>query len=269
MVFNELFASSGSIVGKILPAFIVGVFSYIIIKALTAAMSRFGKRSALPDNVISLINKIVTYFIAFISIVLVLDIFNFNVAAFVASFGIVGLIIGIGAQSIISNFIAGILLLLEKPFVKGDFIDVTGFQGIVEHISIRNTLIKTFDGRLINIPNSTFTINAVTNYSRTGEIQVKIPLSFSTSVNLVKVSEIMSAVAKSIQGVRQHNVEVLITEITLSDSEWIVGVELRFWINRISNRDDVVSRILAGIKEDLAKEKIILIQSGSEDEGAL
>ncbi len=266
---NEFFTGLGSLIGKILPAFIVGVFSYIFIRTLTAAMSRFGKRSALPDNVISLINKIVTSFIAFISIVLILDIFNFNVAAFVASFGIVGLIIGIGAQSVISNFIAGVFIQIEKPFIKGDFIDITGFQGNVEQISIRNTLIRTFDGRLITIPNSTFNVNAVTNYSRTGEIQVKIPLSFSTSANLVKVSEIVSAVAKSIQGVRQHNVEVLITGITLSDSEWIVGVELRFWINLISNRDDVVSKILVSIKEELAKEKLIPISSGAEEESKI
>ncbi len=264
MVFNELFASAGGLVGKILSVFIVAVFSYIIIKGLTTTLSRFGKRSDLPDNIIRLINKIITYFIAFTSLILILDIFNFNVATFVASFGIAGLIIGIAAQSVISNFIAGFFIHLEKPFIKGDFIDITGFQGNVENISIRNTLINTFDGRLITIPNSTFTTNAVTNYSRIGKIQVKIPLSFSSDTNLGKVSEIMSAVTKSTQGVQPYNIEVLVTGMTQSDSEWNVGVELRFWINKISNRDITISKVLTGIKDELAKDKLIPIQSGAE-----
>jgi small-conductance mechanosensitive channel len=119
MVFNELFASAGGLIGKFLSAFIVAVFSYIIIKGLTAALSRFGKRSALPDNVISLINKIITYFIAFISLILILDnIFNFNVATFVASFGIAGLIIGIGANRLYQILLPGFSSISKNPLSK-------------------------------------------------------------------------------------------------------------------------------------------------------
>jgi small-conductance mechanosensitive channel len=120
---------------------------------------------------------------------------------------------------------------------------------------------------LITIPNSTFNTNAVTNYSRTGKTQVKIPLSFKSGTNLGKVSEIMNIVTKSTQGVRPDNIEVLVTGMTTDDSEWNAGVELRFWINRISNRDDVISKVLSGIKEELAKEKLIPIQSAAEEGG--
>ena len=175
----------------------------------------------------------VTYFIAFIGFVLILDVFDFQIATFVASFGIVGLIIGIGAQALISNFISGILIMFEKPFIIGDFIDITGFQGVVEDIRLRSTSVKTFDGRVITVPNSTLTSNVVINYSRTGELQVKIPVSFKSDVDVEKVSKIMTSVAKSTHGVHPYRIEALVTGITQSDTLWTVEVELRFWVNHV------------------------------------
>jgi MscS family membrane protein len=207
----------------------------------------------------------VTYFIAFIGFVLILDVFDFQIATFVASFGIVGLILGIGAQALISNFISGILIMFEKPFIIGDFIDITGFQGVVEDIRLRSTSVKTFDGRVITVPNSTLTSNAVINYSRTGELQVKIPVSFKADVDVEKVSKIMNSVAKNTHGVHPYRIEVLVTRITQSDTLWTVEVELRFWVNHVLDRDVIVSNVTSRIKDELAKEMIKKIPPPGQD----
>jgi small conductance mechanosensitive channel len=260
MLLETFFAGSiKPLLEKIILSLIIFVIAFTIAKAIATAITGFGKREGIPGGVIRLMNKIVTYFIAFIGFVLILDIFNFQIATFVASFGIVGLIIGIGAQALISNFISGILIMFEKPFIIGDFIDIIGFQGVVEEIRLRSTSVKTFDGRVITIPNSTLTSNAVINYSRTGEIQVKIPVSFKADVDVEKVSKIMSSVAKSTHGVRQYRIEVLVRGITQSDTVWKVEIELRFWINHVLDRDVIVSNVTGGIKEELAKERIITV----------
>jgi small conductance mechanosensitive channel len=261
---------SGSIrplLEKIILSLIIIVIASIIAKTIATAITGFGKRESIPDSVTYLMKRIVTYFIAFIGIVLILDIFNFQITTFVASFGIVGLIIGIGAQAIISNFISGILIMFEKPFIIGDFIDITGFGGVVEDISLRSTRIKTFDGRIITIPNSTLTSNAVINYSRTGEIQVKIPVSFKADVDIEKVSKIMRSIAKRTQGVRQYGIEVLVTGITRRDTLWNVELELRFWLKHVLERDIIVSNVTGGIKEELAKERVITFSPSEQDLG--
>ncbi len=143
---------------------IIIVVASVIAKMIATATTRFGKKVQIPHNIISLMNKIIIYFIAFVSLVLILQIFNFDLSGFVASFGIMGLIIGIGAQAVISNIISGILIMFEKPFIIGDFVEITDFQGKVEDIKLRSTSIKTFDGRIIIVPNSMFTSNAVVNY---------------------------------------------------------------------------------------------------------
>jgi small conductance mechanosensitive channel len=259
MLFDTFFSyNTGMLVEKIVYVLIIIAIASIIAKIIATAISRFGKQSGLPDNVISSINKIITYFIAFIGFVMILDVFQFNITTFVASFGIMGLVIGLSSQAIISNFISGILIMLEKPFDAGDVIDIMGSPGIVEDISIRNTRIRTFDGRMITVPNSTFSSSAVVNYSKTGGIQVKIPLSLTAGADLEKVSKIMISAAKNRQGIQQHDIEVLVTGITLGDSSWNVGVELRFWINQVSDRDSIVSSVAGRIKEEFAKEKIML-----------
>lgn len=68
--------------------------------------------------------------------------------------------------------------MLEKPFYRGDVIDISGVQGKVEDISIRSTRVKTIDGKVITVPNSTFTTNSVINYSKSGRLQVKIQITF-------------------------------------------------------------------------------------------
>ncbi len=82
---------------KTILALIIVVIASTIAKAIATAITGIGNREGIPGSVIHLMNKIVTYFIAFIGFVLILNVFNFQIATFVASFGIVGLIIGIGA----------------------------------------------------------------------------------------------------------------------------------------------------------------------------
>jgi small conductance mechanosensitive channel len=260
MLLESFFTGSTRLLlEKMIYVLIIVVIASVIAKMIATATTRFGTEAGIPHNIISLINKVITYFIAFVSLVLILQIFNFDISSFVASFGIVGLIIGIGAQAVISNLISGILIMFEKPFIIGDFVEITGFQGKVEDIRLRSTSIKTFDGRIITVPNSTFTSSAVINYSKTGGIQVKIPVSFKADVDIEKASQIMSSVAKSTHGVRPYHIEVLVTGVTQSDSSWNVIVELRFWVNQVSDRDVIVSNVTGRIKEELAKEKILTV----------
>ncbi len=246
------------------------IIASVIAKMIAAATMRFGKEAGISHNIINLINKIITYFFAFISLILILQILGYNISTFVASFGIVGLIIsiliiGIGAQAVISNIISGILIMFEKPFIIGDFVEIMGFQGKVEDIRLRSTSIKTFDGRIITVPNLMFTYNAVIQYSKTGGIQVKIPVSFKADVDIEKASQIMNSVAKSTHGIRPYSIEVLVTGITQKDPSRNVEAELRFWVNQVTDRDVIVSNITGRIKEELAKEKITTFPPPEED----
>lgn len=97
----------------------------------------------------------------------VLDIWGIPVGPIIAGLGLFGVAVGLGAQDLFKNLIAGLLILTEKRFLPGDWIKVDGVvEGTVEEINFRSTLVRRFDKGPVYVPNSKLADNAVTNFSR-------------------------------------------------------------------------------------------------------
>jgi len=102
-----------------------------------------------------------------------------DISAIVLSLGIVGIAVGFAARDTLSNFIAGIFILVDKSFRVGDIIEMSGQSGKVIKLGLRVTTIKTVDNKLITIPNSTFSkniyINSTAQETRRVGLDVNIP----------------------------------------------------------------------------------------------
>lgn len=111
-----------------------------------------------------LLLNVITYLIFFIAGVMILQIFNVNTSAILASAGILGLAVGFGAQNLVKDVISGFFILLEDQFNVGDFVEIDGMIGNVEEIGLRTCKIRQWTGQLNIIPNGEIT--RVTNYNR-------------------------------------------------------------------------------------------------------
>jgi len=126
-----------------------------------------GLRNALTPVMIDWLTKALRIVFIIVGAAAVLQVWDIPVAGIVAGLGLFGVAIGLGAQDLFKNLIAGILILTEKRFLPGDWVKVDGIvEGTVEEINFRSTLVRRFDKGPVYVPNSKLADNAVTNFSR-------------------------------------------------------------------------------------------------------
>lgn len=142
----------------------VGAFSFLFT----------GLRETLSGAIVDWMVKTLQVLFLIIGAAAVLEIWNIPIGPILASLGVFGIAVGLGAQDLFKNLIAGILILTEKRFQPGEWIAVDGVcEGTVEKINFRSTLIRRFDKSPMYVPNSKLSDNAVTNFSRMTHRRIK------------------------------------------------------------------------------------------------
>ena len=117
------------------------------------------------EVLVDFLGNIASVLIIIIAVVAAFDTLGIPATSFMAIIGAAGLAIGLALKDSLSNFASGVMLVLFRPFTKGDFIDAGGITGTVDEIHLVSTLLTTPDNKAITVPNALMYTSAITNFS--------------------------------------------------------------------------------------------------------
>lgn len=149
---------------------VVGAIAVLIVGRIVAGTLRKGtaralERSGTDATLIPFLSGLVYYTALAVVLIAVLGLFGIETTSLVAVVGAAGLAIGLALQGTLSSFSAGVMLLVFRPFKKGDYVEVAGTSGSVNEVGIFTTILDTPDNRKIIVPNSKIYGDTITNYS--------------------------------------------------------------------------------------------------------
>ena len=180
----------------IIGAWVVSIFTYNFITIYGKWLASKTETDA-DDQLLPMLEIFSRYIIWFIAFLLILSEFHVDITPMLAGAGIGAIALALAAQEIISNFLGGAILTVDKPFKIGDRIKYDTYFGDVISIGPRSTRIRTLDFQIVTIPNSKLTSNVIVNYAMPDiRMKVRIPFSVAYGSNIRRVKQILLELAR-------------------------------------------------------------------------
>jgi len=216
-----------------LPRLGLGLLVYLIARWISSWATRLLRRrlakQKADEELIILLQMLTRWGIQALGIILALEqLAPGRLSTLLAGLGIAGVTIGFALQDVAKNFIAGILLLLTRPFEIGDTIEVNGYTGKVLSINLRFTEMREVDGRFVVIPNTEVYISPIVNFTRAPRRRIKLPLGITFDTDLDLATRATLTAILKLNGVLDDPAPQLVFE-AFSDS--VIQSVLYYWID--------------------------------------
>ena len=167
-----------------LAIFYVGKF---VISLVVRGMRKVMRRQEVDKTLETFVCNLVRMVLLVVVIIAAIGQLGIETTSFIAIFGAAGLAVGLALQGSLSNFAAGVLIVLFRPYRVGDFVEAAGIAGVVEQVQILTTVLKTGDNKQIIVPNGQIMDSIITNYSANDTRRVDMVVGVSYEDNLDKV----------------------------------------------------------------------------------
>ena len=196
---------------RLLVVALVVIGTFVILKIIDSFIGRQLNSDKIKEKgsynrivtVTNLIRRIIKVILIFIGVTIVMSVFNISIAPIIATLGVFSLAIGVGAQSLVKDFINGFFIIFEDQYSVGDLVEIGDIEGVVEYLGLRVTKIRDFDKILHVIPNSNISI--ISNKER-ANIRTKIEFYLDNSCDPDFVEE---KIKEAIEKYRDHEYMVI------------------------------------------------------------
>ncbi len=207
------------------------------------------------DTLTGVVTTSVQVAIIFLFLMMALAEFNINIAALITGAGIVGLAIGFGAQSLVKDVLAGLFVIMENQYRKGDVVRIADVSGVVEEINLRRTVLRDMDGITHVIPNGEIRVSS--NFTKQmSKVNLNISVSYDTdldkAMNVInRVGEEMDTdpqwasafisrpKALRVDKLGDSGIEIKIVAETRPSRQWEIAGELRLRLKKAFDREGI------------------------------
>lgn len=232
---------------KILLAVVILIIGSKLIKIIIKLLNKSHSYAKLDESVRSFLNsfiRVVLYAVLYITAATALGVPETSLVTALAS---CGLAVGLALQGSLSNFAGGLMILIFKPFVIGDYIVSGTFEGTVKEINVLYTVIVTLDNRTVTIPNSSISNAPVVDVTGQATRRLDISVGVSYNADIDKALSVLSALAANNKEILQTPAPQAVVD-NLGESS--IDLILRFWVNT-ENYWPVRYQMLKDVKQAL------------------
>ncbi len=208
---------------------ILAVF-LVAAQLMKQVVRKVARKVSEAEAIARLMTTIAKYAVIIIGVVIALGVLGLQKTVFslLAGAGILGLALGFAFQDLAANFIAGIAMGLRKPFDVGDVVKTNDEMGKVKEINLRNTVIESFSGQLVIVPNREVFENVLINYSAKGQRRVELAVGVSYDTDLEMATRVAKEAINSLDVLaKDKSVDVFAQEFGGSSIDFSV----RYWID--------------------------------------
>ena len=209
-------------------ALIVATVLLLIVRFMLMGVKRGMKRADVDFPVRRLVANLLRLVLIVLVVAVAFSIAGVEVGALLAGLGLIGLGLALAMQNILENFIAGVLILMRKPYDRNEIIITNGVEGFVEDIDLRVTTIRAYDGTTILVPNADVLANPLTNLTRRGVRRGEVTVGIDYRDDHEAAREVLLASVDNVDLVLDDPPPtVLLRQLGASS----VDFEIRFWLD--------------------------------------
>lgn len=213
---------------NILIALGIFVLGRILAKKISELVRAIMIRANVDETLRGFLRNIIYYVLLSAVVIMALGQAGLNVTSFLAVLGAAGLAVGLALKDSLSNFAAGVMLIMMKFFKKGDYVTIAGESGTVVSIKIFNTILNTPDNRQIIVPNNSVLSSAITNVTANDTRRVDLVFGIGYDDDLLKAKEILERIiSEEPRILAEPATNIAVHELADSSVNFVV----RPWVN--------------------------------------
>lgn len=243
-------ASIPALIGALIVVFV----TWLIARGVRYSAFRWAEQTEGDHSTEVLIGRLCYGGVWVIGIVVALGVWGIDFATMLGALGLTSVAIGFSLKDVLSNYISGVILLSARPFHIGDQVVIEGYEGTIMQVQLRSTTLKTYDGRMIYIPNQEVFQASITNNTAASYLRSSVTVGIDYDADIVKARQVIVEAIASLDEVQPAPApEVLVRELAAST----VNLEVRFWVD--SHRAgflNTTSVVTQRVKEALQSQKI-------------